>query len=116
MQMIFAASSAAVRIGRPMTDVRQASQTERPVREACDERAERALARADAMLGKLDAEPVAEAIGREGAAGDQDWGGIKGRSSSRSRPGVGGRVAAQAQACGGWWMGVCMRMELIAEA
>ncbi|KAK7193349.1 uncharacterized protein CC84DRAFT_1171767 [Paraphaeosphaeria sporulosa] len=78
VQMIFAASSAVVRIGRPMAAARQRSQTGRPVREACDEKA--------AAGRTLAEEPVAEAIGRERAAGGRAGGRVA-AAAAGGRPG-----------------------------
>lgn len=119
VQMIFAATSAVVQVGRPMAAVRQWSQTGRPVREACDEKA----AAGRPVGGRWEG-------ARRGARGGGYWAGASG-----GRPGLGegrgggqrvaaagrgrGRVAARAcglvgvVGVGGW---VWMRTALSAEA
>lgn len=92
-QVMFAAACAVVWIRGPMTDVRQRSQTGRPVREACDEWVVWMLVKADAMS------PCRRLLDGRGCGGrTRAWEqgeGREGRSSSHSRQGwlLGGREA-----------------------
>lgn len=97
-QVMSAASCAGVWINGPMTDVRQRSQTERPVRKACDERAVWAVVEALEALEAASQQAWRRLLDGRGCSGRaRAWaqgtvGGAEGRGRGRGGGGVrGGR-------------------------
>ena len=96
-QVMSAASCAGVWINGPMTDVRQRSQTERPVRKACDERAVWAVVEALEALEAASQQAWRRLLDGRGCSGRaRAWaqgtvGGAEGRGRGRGGEGRGGR-------------------------